>query len=92
MVVENKYYFYVVLTKNKIRHINIIHEMEYTLNNEIDEKMEILEKFRKNNQIWTRCDGETHVTKFDCRLKGEMRTILHSNRIGPHYSLETRFS
>ena len=47
MVVENKYYFYVVLTKNKIRHINIIHEMEYTLNNEINEKMGILEKTRK---------------------------------------------
>ena len=47
MVVENKYYFYVVLTKNKIRHINIIHETEYTLNNEINEKMGILEKTRK---------------------------------------------
>ena len=49
MVVENKYYFYVVLTKNKIRHINIIHEMEYTLNNEINEKMGILEKNRKKS-------------------------------------------
>ena len=47
MVVENKYYFYVVLTKNKIRHINIIHKMEYTLNNKINEKMGILEKTRK---------------------------------------------
>ena len=47
MVVENKYYFYVVLTKNKIRHINIIHETEYKLNNEINEKMGILEKTRK---------------------------------------------
>ena len=47
MVVENKYYFYVVLTKNKIRHINIIHKTEYTLNNEINEKMGILEKTTK---------------------------------------------
>ena len=47
MVVENKYYFYVVLTKNKIRHINIINETEYTLNNEINEKIRILEKNRK---------------------------------------------
>ena len=49
MVVENKYYFYVVLTKNKIRHIKIIHEMEYTLNNEINENMRILEKTRKKS-------------------------------------------
>ena len=48
MVVSNKYYLYVVvLTKNKIRHINIIQETEYTLNNKINEKMVILEKFRK---------------------------------------------
>jgi hypothetical protein len=37
-----------VLTKNKIRHINIIQQMEWTLNYEINEKMVILEKFRKN--------------------------------------------
>jgi hypothetical protein len=37
-----------VLTKNKIRHINIIQQMECTLNYEINEKMVILEKFRKN--------------------------------------------
>jgi hypothetical protein len=36
------------LTKNKIRHINIIQQTECTLNNEINEKMVILEKFRKN--------------------------------------------
>jgi hypothetical protein len=30
--------------KNKLRHINIIQEMEYTINNEINEKMVILEK------------------------------------------------
>ena len=45
--VENKYYFYVGLTKNKIRYINIIHETEYTLNNEINENMGILEKIGK---------------------------------------------
>jgi hypothetical protein len=39
---------YVVLTKNKIRHINIIQQTECTLNNEINEKMVILEKKRKN--------------------------------------------
>jgi hypothetical protein len=48
MVVWDKYYLYVVLTKNKIRHINIIQQMDYTLNNEINEKMLILEKIRKN--------------------------------------------
>jgi hypothetical protein len=48
MVVWNEYYLYVVLTKNKIRHINIIQQTECTLNNEINEKMVILEKIRKN--------------------------------------------
>jgi hypothetical protein len=28
MVVENKYYFYVVVIRNKIKHINNIQEME----------------------------------------------------------------
>jgi hypothetical protein len=37
MVVENKYYLYVVLTKNKIRYINITQQTECTLNNEINE-------------------------------------------------------
>jgi hypothetical protein len=32
----------------KIRHINIIQETKYTLNNKINEKMVILEKNRKN--------------------------------------------
>jgi hypothetical protein len=40
--------------------------MEYTLNNENNEKMVILENFRKNNLIWTNYDREIHVTKFDC--------------------------
>jgi hypothetical protein len=44
---ENKYYLYVVLTYNKIRHINIVQETEYTLNNEINENTVILENFRK---------------------------------------------
>jgi hypothetical protein len=33
MVVKNKYYLYVVLTQNKIKHINIPQKMECTLNN-----------------------------------------------------------
>jgi hypothetical protein len=41
--VENKYYLHVVLTQNKIRHINIVQEMEYTLNNEIIENTVVLE-------------------------------------------------
>jgi hypothetical protein len=45
--VGNKYYLYVILTKNKIRHINIVQEMEYTLNNENIENTVILEKCRK---------------------------------------------
>jgi hypothetical protein len=48
MVVLNKYYLYIVVTKNKIRYINITQQTECTLNNEINEKMVILEKFRKN--------------------------------------------
>jgi hypothetical protein len=47
MAVQNKYYLYVVLTKNKIRHINITQQPECTLNNEINEEMVILEKIRK---------------------------------------------
>jgi hypothetical protein len=84
MVVQNKYYLYVVLTKNKIRHINIIQQTECTLNYEINEKMVILEKFRKKYQIWTNNDEEILVTTFDSRLKGEMGTILHLNKTGPH--------
>jgi hypothetical protein len=38
---------YVVLTKNKIRHINITQQTECTLNNEINEQMVILEKLVK---------------------------------------------
>jgi hypothetical protein len=37
---------------NKIRHINIVQETEYTLNNENNENTVILENWRKNNQIW----------------------------------------
>jgi hypothetical protein len=61
--VENKYYLYDVLTKNKIRHINIVQETEYTLNNENNENTVILENCRKKNQIWTNYDREIHVTK-----------------------------
>jgi hypothetical protein len=49
--------------------------------------MVILEKIRKNYQIWTNNDEEILVTTFDCRLKGEMRTVLHLNRTSPHSHL-----
>jgi hypothetical protein len=49
--VENKYYLYDVLTQNKIRHINIVHETEYTLNNENNENTVILEKCRKKSNL-----------------------------------------
>jgi hypothetical protein len=71
---------YVVLTKNKIGHINIIQQMKCTLNNEINKKMVILEKY----QFGTKNDEEILVATFDCRLKGEMGIVLHLNRTGPH--------
>jgi hypothetical protein len=46
--------------------------------------MVILDKIRKKNQIWTNYDEEILVTTFDCRLKGEMRIVLHSNGTGSH--------
>jgi hypothetical protein len=47
--------------------------------------MVILEKkIEKKYQIWTNNDEEILVKTFDYRLKGEMRTILHLNRTGPH--------
>jgi hypothetical protein len=49
--------------------------------------MVILEKIRKKYQIWTKNDEEILVTTFGCRLKGEMRTVLHLNRTGPHSHL-----
>jgi hypothetical protein len=50
--------------------------------------MLILEKFRnKYHQIWITVDGEKRDTKFDCRLKGEKQTVLHSNKPGPAPSL-----
>jgi hypothetical protein len=52
--------------------------------------MFILEKFRnKYHQIWITVDGEIRDTKFDCRLKWEKQTILHSYRSGPAPSLAT---
>jgi hypothetical protein len=55
--------------------------------------MLILEKFRnKYHQIWITVDGEKCDTKFDCRLKGEKQTVLHSNRPGPAPSLATMVS
>jgi hypothetical protein len=44
----------------------------------------VLKKIEKKYQIWTNNDEEILVTTFDCRLKGEMGTLLHLNRIGPH--------
>jgi hypothetical protein len=46
--------------------------------------MVILEKIRKKYQIWTNNDEEILVTTFDCRLKGEMRIVLHLKGTGPH--------
>jgi hypothetical protein len=59
-------------------HINIVHETEYTLNNENNENPEILENCRKNNHIWTNYDGEIHVTKFDCGLKREKPSVTRA--------------
>jgi hypothetical protein len=49
--------------------------------------MVILEKFRKKYQIWANNNEEILVTTFDCRLKGEMGTVLHLNRTDPHSHL-----
>jgi hypothetical protein len=49
--------------------------------------MVILENFRKKCEIWTKNDEEILVTTFGCRLKGEMGTVLHLNRTGPHSHL-----
>jgi hypothetical protein len=46
--------------------------------------MVILENFRKKYQIWTNNDKEILVTIFVYRLEGEMGTVLHLNRTGPH--------
>jgi hypothetical protein len=52
--------------------------------------MLILEKFRNTyHQIWIMVDEEKRDTKFDCRLKGERQTVLHSNIPGPTPSLAT---
>jgi hypothetical protein len=45
--------------------------------------MVILEIFSKKYQIWTNNDEGILFTTFDCRLKGEMGTVLHLNRTGP---------
>jgi hypothetical protein len=55
--------------------------------------MLILEKFRKKyHQIWITVDREERDTKFDCGLKGEKQTVLHSNGPGPAPSLATMVS
>jgi hypothetical protein len=46
--------------------------------------MVILEKIEKKYQILTNNDEEILVTTFQCRLKGEMGTILHLNRTKTH--------
>jgi hypothetical protein len=49
-----------------------------------------LEKFKnKYHQIWITVDGEIRDTKFDCRLKGEKKIVLHSNNPSPAPSLVT---
>jgi hypothetical protein len=45
--VENKYYFYGVLTKIKIKHINIVQETVYTLNKENNENTVMLQNCRR---------------------------------------------
>jgi hypothetical protein len=55
--------------------------------NEINEYMVILAKIRKKYQIWTNNDKEILVPAFDCKLKGEMGTVLHLNGIGLHSHL-----
>jgi hypothetical protein len=55
--------------------------------------MLILEKLKnKYHQIWITVDGEKRDTKFDCRLKWEKQTVLHSNRPGPAPSFVTMVS
>jgi hypothetical protein len=52
--------------------------------------MLILENFRNiYHKICITADGEIHDTKFDCKLKGEKQTVIHSNRPGPAPSLAT---
>jgi hypothetical protein len=38
--------------------------------------MTILKKIRKNHQIWIKYNGEKLDTKFNYRLKEEMRTMI----------------
>jgi hypothetical protein len=45
--------------------------------------MVILEKFRKKYRVLTNYNAKILVKTFDCRLKGEMRIVLHLNRTGP---------
>jgi hypothetical protein len=49
--------------------------------------MVILEKIEKKYQIWTKNDEEILVTTSGCRLKGQMRNVLHLNRTGPQSHL-----
>jgi len=69
MVVQNKCFFYSVFRMNKIRHINRIYKIESVLNNVINKRRMILEKFRKKCQILIMYDGERSVTNSNYRLK-----------------------
>jgi hypothetical protein len=50
--------------------------------------MVIFEKIRKKYKIWTNNVKEILVTTFDCRLKGEMRTVLLTQN--PHAAPSTQ--
>jgi hypothetical protein len=54
--------------------------------------VDFLENIRnKYHQIW-KTVGEKRDTKFDCGLKVEKQSVLHSNRPGPAPSLATMVS
>jgi hypothetical protein len=88
-----KYYLYVVLIRNNIWCINNIQEME--LHTKKCHKWIDVDFRKVQKQISSNLDYGwrwKHDTKFDCRLKGEKQTVLHSNRPGPAHSLETMVS
>jgi hypothetical protein len=88
-----KYYLYVGLTRNNIRYIKNIQEMELHTKKShkwIDVDFRKIQKQMSSNLDYgwrTKRD-----TKFDCRLKGEKQTVLHLNRPGPVPSLATMVS
>jgi hypothetical protein len=88
-----KYYLYIVLIMKDIRCINIIQEMELHTK-KCHKSIDV--DFRKNQkQISSNLDDgwrRKRDTKFDCRLKGEKQTDLHSIRPGPTPSFATMVS